>query len=40
MLRQVAANLLGYIEKNICPGITLERLMREGQTEHPNVVAV
>jgi NAD(P)H-dependent FMN reductase len=40
MLRQVAANLLGYIEKNICPRITLERLMREGQTEHPNVVAV
>ena len=40
MLRQVAASLLGYIEKNICPAVTLERLMREGQTEHPNVVAV
>jgi chromate reductase, NAD(P)H dehydrogenase (quinone) len=40
MLRQVAANLLGYIEKNICPSITLERLLREGQTEHPDVVAV
>jgi chromate reductase, NAD(P)H dehydrogenase (quinone) len=40
MLRHVAANLLGYIEKNICPSITLERLLREGQTEHPDVVAV
>lgn len=40
MLRQVAASLLGYIEKNICPAVTLERLLREGQTEHPNVVAV
>ena len=40
MLRQVATSLLGYIEKNICPAVTLERLLREGQTEHPNVVAV
>jgi chromate reductase len=40
MLRQSAASLLGYIEKNICPTVTLERLLREGQTEHPNVVAV
>jgi NAD(P)H-dependent FMN reductase len=40
IVRQVATNLLGYIEKNICPAATLERLMREGQTEHPNVVTV
>jgi NAD(P)H-dependent FMN reductase len=40
MLRQVATNLLGYIEKNICPSVTLERLLREGQTEHPDVVSV
>jgi chromate reductase, NAD(P)H dehydrogenase (quinone) len=40
MLRQVATSLLGYIEKSICPAVTLERLLREGQTEHPNVVAV
>jgi chromate reductase, NAD(P)H dehydrogenase (quinone) len=40
MLRQVATGLLGFIEKNICPAVTLERLLREGQTDHPNVVAV
>jgi chromate reductase, NAD(P)H dehydrogenase (quinone) len=40
MVRQVATNLIGYIEKNICPSVTLERLMREGQTEHPDVVVV
>ena len=40
MVRQVATNLLGYIENNICPSVTLERLLREGQTEHPDVVAV
>ena len=40
MVRQVATNLLGYIEKNICPSVTLERLLREGQIEHPDVVTV
>ncbi len=40
MVRQVATNLLAYIEQTVCPAVTLERLMREGLTEHPNVVAV
>ena len=40
MVRQVATNLLGYIEKNLCPAITLERLLREGAAADPNVVTV
>ena len=40
IVRQAAANLLGYIEKHICPAVTLERLLREGTTEHPDVVTV
>jgi hypothetical protein len=40
MVRQTATNLLGYIEKNLCPAVTLERLLREGQSEHPDVVSV
>ena len=30
LVRSVAANLLGYIEQNLCPRITLERILREG----------
>jgi FMN reductase len=40
MVRMVPTNLLGYIEKNICPAVTLERLLRQGQMEHPDVVTV
>lgn len=40
MVRQVATNLLGYIEKNLCPAITLERLLRESAAADPNVVTV
>jgi chromate reductase len=40
MVRMVATNLLGYIEKNICPAVTLERLLRQGQIGHPAVVTV
>ncbi|MCU1273997.1 MAG: NADPH-dependent reductase [Bryobacterales bacterium] len=40
LVRQVAANILGYVERNICPAVTLERLMREGITAHPDVVTV
>jgi hypothetical protein len=40
MVRMVATNLLGYIEKNICPAVTLERLLRQGQIEHPDIVSV
>jgi chromate reductase, NAD(P)H dehydrogenase (quinone) len=29
MIRQVATNLVGYIRKNLCPTVTLERLLRE-----------
>jgi chromate reductase len=38
-VRRVATNLMGYIEKHICPAITLERLMREGSA-HPDVVTI
>jgi FMN reductase len=40
IVRQVATNLMGYIEKDLCPAITLERLLREGVAADPNVVAV
>jgi chromate reductase len=40
MVRMVATNLLGYIEKTICPAVTLERLLRQGQIEHPDIVSV
>ena len=40
MVRMVATNILGYVEKNICPAVTLERLLREGLLDHPNVVRV
>lgn len=36
MTRQTATNLTGYIEKHLCPAITLERLLREGSQ---NIVA-
>ena len=38
MVRQVATNLIGYIEKNLCPAVTLERLLREGAAADPNIV--
>jgi chromate reductase, NAD(P)H dehydrogenase (quinone) len=40
MIRQVAVNLVGYIEKNLCPAATLERMLREGTAADPNVVTV
>jgi FMN reductase len=40
MVRQVAANLVSYIQKNLCPAITLERILREGAAADPNVVTV
>jgi hypothetical protein len=39
-VRQAAGNILGYIERNICPAVTLERLMREGIAANPDVVMV
>jgi FMN reductase len=40
LARQVATNLIGYIEKNLCPALTLERLLREGAAADPNIVTV
>lgn len=39
MIRQVATDLVGYIEKNVCPAITLKRLLREGALADPNIVS-
>ena len=30
LIRRVATNLMDYLERHVCPAITLERLMREG----------
>jgi FMN reductase len=40
LARQVATNLIGYIEKNLCPAVTLERLLGEGAAADPNIVTV
>jgi chromate reductase len=40
MVRHVATNLMGYIEKSVCPAFTLERLLREGAAIDPNIVTV
>src|SRR6266436_8873425 len=40
MVRQVATNLMAYIEKHLCPAVTLERLLREGMAATPDVVAI
>jgi FMN reductase len=37
-VRQVATNLMAYIERNLCPAITLERLLRETAAADPNIV--
>jgi chromate reductase len=38
-VRRAATSLMNYIEKHICPAVTLERLLREGAA-HPDIVAV
>ncbi|MGA2434724.1 MAG: NAD(P)H-dependent oxidoreductase [Bryobacteraceae bacterium] len=40
IVRQAATNLIAYIEKNLCPSITLERLLREGTAAGANTVTV
>jgi FMN reductase len=40
MVRQVATNLMAYIQRNLCPAVTLERLLRQGMPTDPNVVTV
>ena len=40
MVRQAASNLMAYIEKHLCPAVTLERLLREGAAATPDVVTI
>ncbi len=40
LVRGVAANLVNYLEQNVCPRIMLERLQREGQKVSPRVVGI
>lgn len=40
MVRRTATNLLDYIHRHLCPAVTLERLLREGLKDHPDVVSV
>lgn len=40
LIRGVGTNLLTYIEQNVCPRMTLERLRREGQQVSPKIIAV
>jgi chromate reductase, NAD(P)H dehydrogenase (quinone) len=41
LVRAVAGTLLAYVERNICPRITLERILREGPAAlPPDVVTV
>ena len=38
-VRRAAASLMNYIEKHICPAVTLERILREG-SQTPDIVTV
>ncbi len=38
IVRRTATNLLEYVKQNICPAVTLERLLREGQSADPELV--
>ena len=38
IVRRTATNLLDYVKQTICPAVTLERLMREGQRPDPELV--
>lgn len=40
LIRGVGTNLLTYIEHNVCPRVTLERLLSEGEQRSPNIVSV
>jgi FMN reductase len=40
LIRGVGTNLLTYIEQNVCPRVTLERLRSEGQQVSPKIIAV
>ncbi len=40
LIRSVGRNLLTYIEHNVCPRVTLERLFSEGEKLPPKVVGI
>ncbi|MCS6302896.1 MAG: NAD(P)H-dependent oxidoreductase [Nitrospira sp.] len=40
LIRSVGRNLLTYIEHNVCPRVTLERLLSEGEKLPPKVVGI
>lgn len=40
LIRSVGTNLLTYIEHNVCPRVTLERLLSEGKHSPPKIVSV
>lgn len=40
LIRSVATNLLAYIEHNVCPRVTLERLLSEEDRPSPKIVSV
>jgi chromate reductase len=39
-IRSVATNLMHYIEQNLCPRVTLERILREGFPKEPAEVVL
>lgn len=40
LIRSVGTNLLTYIEHNVCPRVTLERLLSEGDKLSPKIVTI
>ncbi len=40
MIRAVPLNLLSYIDRHICPRVTLERILREGMEKASDDVMV
>lgn len=40
LVRNVATNLLGYVQQNLCPRVTLERLLREGASAAGDPVGI
>ncbi|MDF0646002.1 MAG: NAD(P)H-dependent oxidoreductase [Nitrospira sp.] len=40
LIRGVGTNLLAYIEHNVCPRVTLERLLSEGERLPPKIVGI
>jgi chromate reductase len=40
LIRSVGTNLLTYIEHNVCPRVTLERLLSAGEQLSPKIVSV